>query len=156
MRCMESAEKTIELADEPATEALGAAIAACLAPGAAVTLTGDLGAGKTTLARGAVRALLGQVEVPSPTFTLVQTYETPGFELWHADLYRIEHEDELDELGLEDAFEDAACLVEWPERLGPRLPERRLDVRLSFVEGGGRRAVLTAHGEFWVGRLEQI
>ena len=156
MRCMESAEKTIELADEPATEALGAAIAACLAPGAAVTLTGDLGAGKTTLARGAVRALLGQVEVLSPTFTLVQNYETPEFELWHADLYRIEHEDELDELGLEDAFEDAACLVEWPERLGPRLPERRLDVRLSFAEGGGRRAALTAHGEFWVGRLEQI
>ena len=55
-----------------------------------------------------------------------------------------------------DAFEDAACLVEWPERLGPRLPERRLDVRLSFAEGGGRRAALTAHGEFWVGRLEQI
>lgn len=156
MSDMESAQRTLDLTDSAATEALGAAIAGHLKAGDVVTLSGDLGAGKTTLARGAVRALTGETEAPSPTFTIIQIYQAADFELWHADLYRIEDFAELAELGLEDAFEEAACLIEWPDRLGGLTPETRLDVGLGFADGGGRRAVLTAYGENWVGRLDQI
>jgi len=153
---MESARREIALPDAAATEALGAALGRLLSAGALLALRGELGAGKTTLARGLIRALAGETEVVSPTFTLVQTYEAPDFEIWHADLYRIEDDTEIDELGLEEAFESAACIVEWPDRLGPRLPAARLDVTLSFEEGGGRRAALAAHGDNWARRLDAL
>jgi len=141
-----------DLPDEPATEALGAAIAACAEPGDTVALRGDLGAGKTALARGFIRARLGDsTEVTSPTFTLVQLYGTGDDEIWHVDLYRIESRRELRELGLEDALGSAICLVEWPERLGELLPDDRLDVTLGFLSDGGRRATVEAHGA-WTGR----
>jgi tRNA threonylcarbamoyladenosine biosynthesis protein TsaE len=137
----------IDLPDATATEALGARIAAALQPGDVVCLYGELGAGKTTLARGVIRARMGRgVEAPSPTFTLVQTYLSPGLEIVHADLYRLEGPDESVELGLEDAYASAASLIEWPERLGARLPRDRLEVHLTDEGEGGRTARLVGRG----------
>lgn len=147
--------RDIALPDAAATEALGARLGAKLAPGDVVCLSGALGAGKTTLARGAIEAWTGEaVETPSPTYTLVQTYDGPRGELWHCDLYRLKRPEEAWELGLEDAFASAACLIEWPERLAHLLPQDRLDVDLAPV-GEGRRARLSAHGA-WRTPLESI
>ena len=141
----------IRLADADATEALGAALAGRLRPGDAVCLYGPLGAGKSTLARGLIRALTGpDEEVPSPTFTLVQLYEGPDFPVSHFDLYRLESAGEADELGLDEALEDGAALIEWPQRLGGRLPPDRLDIEIAF-DAEGRLARLTPHGA-WKGR----
>ena len=139
-----------KLSTPQASEALGAAVGRALRPGDAVCLWGPLGAGKTTLARGLIRALAGEEEVPSPTFTLVQAYQGAGFPIAHFDLYRIERPAEIEELGLEEALEDGAAVIEWPERLGARLPQDRLDIRLD-IEGEGRRARLERHGR-WNGR----
>jgi tRNA threonylcarbamoyladenosine biosynthesis protein TsaE len=109
-------------------------IAPHLRCGDTLALRGDLGAGKTTLARGLIRALCGEVEVPSPTYTLVQIYETPQGELWHGDMYRLESPQACHELGLEDAFLDAICLIEWPDNLGVFLPQSAINVSLSFQE----------------------
>jgi tRNA threonylcarbamoyladenosine biosynthesis protein TsaE len=136
----------VDLADPHATARLGAAVATALRPGDAVCLRGPLGAGKTTLARGLIRALTSaDEEVPSPTFTLVQTYDGPAFPVAHFDLYRLERPDEAFELGVDEALEDGAALIEWPERLGGRLPPGRLDIEIGF-RGEGRQAVLTPHG----------
>ncbi|HEY4265600.1 MAG TPA: tRNA (adenosine(37)-N6)-threonylcarbamoyltransferase complex ATPase subunit type 1 TsaE [Micropepsaceae bacterium] len=108
------------LKDEAATARLGARIAAALVPGDMVAFSGGLGAGKTALARAILRARGVEGHVPSPTFTLVQAYDTPGLTLHHFDLYRVEDEAELRELGLEDAREEGVLLVEWPERGMPR------------------------------------
>jgi tRNA threonylcarbamoyladenosine biosynthesis protein TsaE len=127
---------TLPLADEAATAALGARMALASRPGDVIALYGGLGAGKTTLARGLIRALTGpETDVPSPTFTLVQTYAAPALAVWHFDLYRLEHPDEARELGMEEAV-DGLCLVEWPTRLGADIPKRRLEVRLDFADGG--------------------
>lgn len=143
------------LPDAAATLALGRRVGARLAPGAVVCLSGGLGAGKTTLARGAVEAWTGlQEEVPSPTYTLVQTYEGPRGVLWHVDLYRLNAPDEAFELGLGEAFAEAACLIEWPERLGADLPADRLEIALA-PSGEGRSAKIEAHGA-WRGRLDSI
>jgi len=108
------------LPDPAATDALAARLAARLRPGDAVWLEGDLGAGKTHFARAFIRACLGDggdgADIPSPTYTLVQTYDTPMGEIWHADLYRLSDPQEIVELGLIDALETAICLVEWPDR----------------------------------------
>lgn len=147
--------REIALADAAATQALGARLGARLTPGDVVCLFGGLGAGKTTLARGAIAAWMGSPQdAPSPTYTLVQTYDGPRGELWHVDLYRLKRADDAWELGLEDAFATAACLIEWPERLEGKLPRDRLDIVLS-PEEGGRRASLTAHGA-WRERLDAI
>lgn len=147
--------REIALADAAATVALGARLGEALRTGDAVCLFGGLGAGKTTLARGAIAAWTGAEEdAPSPTYTLLQIYEGPKGALWHADLYRLKRPEEAWELGLEDAYAEAACLIEWPERLGADLPRDRLDLSLA-AEGEGRRAKLTAHGA-WRGRLDAI
>ncbi len=129
------------LPDLDATRALGARIAASLGPGDTVALAGDLGAGKTTLARAILASLGVREAVPSPTFTLVQSYDTPRLSVSHYDLYRLKSEREMDELGLEDALEHGAALIEWPERAGNRLPEC-LTVQLR-AEADGRRADLS-------------
>lgn len=103
-----------------------------------VALFGDLGAGKTSFARGVIAEFAREAgqpvpEVPSPTFTLVQTYEFPRAALWHFDLYRIERPDDAFELGIEEALAEGIALIEWPERLGTLLPARRIDVRLAFA-----------------------
>jgi tRNA threonylcarbamoyladenosine biosynthesis protein TsaE len=128
------------LADLAATDTLGARIAAGLGVGDAVALHGDLGAGKTTLARAILRALGVTESVPSPTFTLVQTYETPGLAVRHYDLYRIQSPRDVDELGLEEALEEGAALIEWPENAGNRLPGEALHVVLTTTGPGSRRA----------------
>ena len=133
---------TLDLASEADTTRLGRALSSVLQTGDCVLLDGPIGAGKTHLARAFIRARLGEGEdVPSPTFTLVQTY--PGEpEIWHADLYRLTHPDEVVELGLEDAFTSAICLIEWPDRLGDILPANPIRVSLKPA-GEGRTATLT-------------
>src|SRR5476649_2955251 len=125
---------TVTLANEEATRALMVDIAAALAPGDLLTLSGDLGAGKTTFARALIRHLAGDqtVGVPSPTFTLMQAYELPRFSLVHADLYRLIGPGELAELGFDDLPESAVTLLEWPDRAGGHLPANRLDVALTL------------------------
>lgn len=130
------------LPDLSATERLGARIADHLQAGDVVALAGDLGAGKTTLAR-AILTSLGVAEyVPSPTFTLVQNYETPRLSVSHYDLYRLKNAREMEELGLEEALERGAALIEWPDRAGDHLPEDRLTVELSAHQDA-RRASLS-------------
>lgn len=143
---------TIVLSDLAATTALGERIAAALVRGAAVALEGDLGAGKTTLARAILRALGVRETVPSPTFTLVQTYETDRFPVRHYDFYRIENEREIEELDLDDALAEGAALIEWPERAGALLPENALRVALAVVSGDERRATLSGSAG-WAARL---
>jgi len=114
-----------------------------------ICLNGDLGSGKTTFARGFLAALGVGDEVPSPTFNLLLTYDTARGPVWHFDLYRLTAPDEVYELGIEDGFAVAICLIEWPDRLGPLLPADRLDLTLSFaaeVGADARHATLCAHG----------
>jgi tRNA threonylcarbamoyladenosine biosynthesis protein TsaE len=144
-------EGTLDLPDAEATARLGAAVARALRPGEAVCLYGPLGAGKSTLARALVRALTTPHEdVPSPTFTIVQFYDGLHFPLAHFDLYRLERADEAFEIGLDEALEEGAAVIEWPERLGGRLPEDRLDIDIA-ISGEGRTARLSPHGA-WKGR----
>ena len=146
----------VELPDEAATAALAARISALAAAGDIIALKGDLGAGKTTFARGFIRARGGLEEVPSPTFTLVQIYELGAAAVWHFDLYRVTSPEEAWELGIEDAFAEGLSLIEWPERLGPLMPPRRLEIEFLFGDQPeARRAVLGA-GEGWRPRLEKI
>lgn len=134
------------LADAAATDALGARLADALCPGSVVLLFGDLGAGKSSLARAAILAALGEEQaVPSPTFTLIQEYDTVRGRIVHSDLYRLNDVSEIEELGLAEAFQDSAVLVEWPERLEGAVPEDRLEVHLSMA-GEGREAKLIASG----------
>ena len=146
--------RRIALPDQEATERLARALAPLLRPGDMVALGGDLGAGKTTLARALIRGLTGDPdeEVPSPTFTLVQSYETPAGPLWHFDLYRLCGPDDLFELGWDEAQAIAITLVEWPERAGRLLPPGRLALTLSVAGPESREAVL-AGGAEWAGRL---
>lgn len=134
---------TIILEDAAAADAFGRRIGAMLRPGDVIGLSGPLGAGKTTLARGALAALGHEGEVASPSFPIVIGYEPPAVRLsvWHVDLYRIEAPEELEELGLDEARTEAALLVEWPERL-PRPWSDMLLLTLEPVDAGGR--VLTA------------
>ena len=139
------------LPDEAATLALGQALAPRLRRGEALCLSGPLGAGKSTLARALIRALTTPDEdVPSPTFTLVQFYEGAGLPIAHFDLYRLADPDEAYEIGLDEALEDGAALIEWPQRLEGRLPPDRLDIEMT-LDGAGRRVRLTPHGA-WEGR----
>jgi N-acetylmuramate 1-kinase len=146
----------IELADEAATRELANQVASFVKAGDLVTLSGDLGAGKTAFARALIRRLLDDqtLEAPSPTFTLMQVYEGPNFPIVHADLYRISEPAELGELGWDEATESALVLVEWAERAGGFLPEERLDISFTIPDGSdnARIAILTGHGEF-AGRL---
>jgi len=140
-------QRPIPLPDLSATRRLGAALAAHAQPGDVIALWGDLGVGKSELARAFIQSVLGPTEeVPSPTFTLVQTYDFPLAQVWHFDLYRLERPEDAIELDIEEAFASGICLIEWPERLGPYLPARRLDVRIS-LEGATRHAVLTGWEE---------
>jgi tRNA threonylcarbamoyladenosine biosynthesis protein TsaE len=197
----------IPLPDEAATLALARSLTGLLQAGDVVFLIGDLGAGKTTFARGLINALppagdtgagdsgagdsgagdsgagdtgvgdtgvgdtgvghtgpdgvgsgdgAGDEEVPSPTFTLVQIYERRPAPIWHVDLYRLERPEEVEELGLEEAAREAITLIEWPDRLGQRIPVDRLEVQLSYGEDANARSVvLTGYGS-WRKRLSAI
>jgi tRNA threonylcarbamoyladenosine biosynthesis protein TsaE len=126
------------LADESATQELGARIARGLGAGDVITLSGPLGVGKTALARAVIRALGHEGEVPSPSFAIIQPYDDVDPPVWHVDLYRIEEAGELDELGL-DSVGDSALLVEWPERAGDNAWPEALRLTLDFAQGGARR-----------------
>lgn len=126
------------LSDEQATAEFGRALASRVRPGDVVTLSGPLGVGKTSLARGFLSALGHSGEVPSPSFAIVQPYEQIDPPVWHVDLYRIEHPSELEELGL-DAAADGVLLVEWPEKAGERAWPRALRLSLDFDQGSARR-----------------
>ena len=133
----------IHLATAADTAQLGTRLAPALQVGDCILLDGDIGAGKTTFARALIQSRLGRAEdVPSPTFTLVQTYDDPGGDIWHCDLYRLSHPDEAIELGLLDAFSDAICLIEWPDRLGSDVPNDA--GRMSFVAGDDGHTVTCA------------
>lgn len=143
------------LPDPEASDALARRLAPRLGAGDVLLLEGQIGAGKTHFARALIRALAGEQDVPSPTFTLVQTYEAPGFEIWHADLYRLSHPDEAVELGLLEAFDKALCLIEWPDRLGPDRPAGALELRFS-LEGEGRRLAFASDNPTWQARLADV
>lgn len=145
--------ETIDLPDEAATKALGERLSRVLAAGDVVKLEGDLGVGKSTLARALIAALTGVTDAPSPTFTLVETYEGPDFALWHFDLYRLEKPEEVFELGLEEALDGGASLIEWPQRAERLLPAEALTVRLE-IAGAGRRAVMEGN-DAWRARLKK-
>jgi N-acetylmuramate 1-kinase len=148
------------LANERATRQLAAEVAAMLKPGDLVTLSGDLGAGKTTFARALIRHLADDaaLDVPSPTFTLVQTYVLPRATVVHGDLYRIGDAGELAELGIDDLAESAIVLLEWPDRAADALPPDRLDIGLTLTESlapNQRQVEMVGHGAF-AQRLERF
>lgn len=152
---------SLPLPDLAATAGLGRKLAGLLRRGDVVALKGGLGAGKTTLARDIVAALSPEAtEVPSPTFTLVQTYPvqlTDGSaELWHFDLYRLDRADQVEELGLDEALAGAVSLIEWPELIERRLPrDRVLSVELKLDVDGARSVTLSGGGA-WRDRLAQL
>jgi len=154
----------LELPDLAATQHLGALLADGLVVGDVISLSGPLGAGKSTLARAIIiSANPNETDIPSPTFSLVQTYElADGTPLWHLDLYRIENPEDAMQLGLDDAFVDAVCLIEWPDRLEQFLPKSTLSVHLCQADGddlddaaGIRLAKITAPPH-WADRLQAI
>ena len=147
----------VDLPDETATAALAARISALAASADVIALKGDLGTGKTTFARAFIRARGARdEEVPSPTFTLVQVYELVPTAIWHFDLYRLQSSEEAWELGIEDAFSGGISLIEWPERLGPLLPERRIEITLAFHDRPDARQALLDPGTGWQARLTQM
>src|SRR5579872_2898808 len=144
---------SVQLPNEQATVRFAADIACALEPGDLVTLSGDLGAGKTTFARALIRYLAGDqsVEVPSPTFTLMQTYELPRFVLVHADFYRLSGAAELSELGFDDLPAGAVMLMEWPDRAAGFLPADRLDIAFTLapqLSADARNARVAGYGAF--------
>ncbi len=150
---------TLTLASPEATAQLARNLGALLRPGDCLLLEGAIGAGKTHFARHLIQSLIEIPEdVPSPTFTLVQTYDTTAGELWHADLYRLSAPEEIEELGLTEAMETAICLIEWPDRLGPLTPPGAL--RLSFAttdaDEDTRRLTLSWTAPGWTDRLAQL
>lgn len=146
---------TLLLSNEQETRQLAIAIAQQATPGEAITLTGGLGMGKTAFARYFIRSLTGEeTDVPSPTFTLVQIYDTPYFPLWHFDLYRLTKQEEALELAIEDAFYEAVSLIEWPDIIIPLLPEDRLEITLLPADQpGARHVLLKGHGT-WEQKLQ--
>jgi len=140
------------------TAKLAQSLAPRLGAGDVILLEGSIGAGKSFFARALILSLLDEPEdIPSPTFTLVQTYSTPKFDIWHCDLYRLSTPYEAQELGLEDAFESALCLVEWPDRLADLSPPNALTVSLSLTDTlEQRRVCLTGTDPKWCKILEGL
>jgi tRNA threonylcarbamoyladenosine biosynthesis protein TsaE len=151
--------RAIDLPDETATAALATELAACARQGDVIGLSGPLGSGKTTFARYFIGARMGagpreRQEVPSPTFTLVETYQpASGPALWHFDLYRIETPEDAYELGIEDAFADGIALVEWPERLGGLMPREHLQIALAAGKSEKARVATLAPSPGWAARI---
>jgi tRNA threonylcarbamoyl adenosine modification protein YjeE len=134
--------REVTLRDLAATRHLAAELVADLHVGDVVALRGELGAGKSELARAILQELGVQGDVPSPTFTLIQLYDIGGRLITHFDLYRLNAANELDELGWDDAIADSLALIEWPERAGDRLPQKRIDINLSIRPDGSRLCVI--------------
>ena len=155
--------RQMQSASEAETLDLGRRLFEVTRTGDVIALVGDLGVGKTVLARGFVRAGAApggvkdaDFDVPSPTFTLVQVYEAGKCPIWHFDLYRLEDPSELWELGIEEALDDGICLIEWPEKAGTHLPEERLTVDIRHGSNKGERVIILTAGPGWEGRLDHV
>ena len=150
--------KSVHLKTEIATRKFACALSAVLARGDIVLLRGDIGTGKSFIARAVIQSLQEQPEdIPSPTFTLVQTYETYVGEIWHADLYRLSSVGEVEELGLLEAFDSAICLIEWPDILRSLIPEKALEIDIACAFQNEERQVALHYEEcFWSKRLEEM
>lgn len=139
------------------TLAFATRLSQLLQPGDVLLFQGDLGAGKSTLIRKMIQTLAGEeVEVPSPTFTLVQTYDVPGMELWHFDLYRLEDPEEVHELGIEDAFHQGVSFIEWPERLGYLTPNETLTIHITHGDDPNERHITLKPSGKWADRLKGL
>jgi len=151
--------REIDLPDEKTTAALATALAACARQGDVIGLSGPLGSGKTTFARYFIGARMGagpgaNQEVPSPTFTLVETYQpATGPAIWHFDLYRLETPEDAYELGIEDAFAEGIALIEWPERLGGLMPREQLQVALAAGKNEKARVATLSASPGWAERV---
>ena len=138
------------------TEELASALKENLQNGDIILLKGEIGAGKSLFARSLIQSTMDQVEeVPSPTFTIVQTYETKLGSIWHADLYRLTDQSEIFELGLIDAFVSEIVIVEWPERLGHLEPQDALTVEIIILENDKRKVIFSTNSSMWKARLEK-
>jgi tRNA threonylcarbamoyladenosine biosynthesis protein TsaE len=148
-----------QVASQLESEAFAETLAGVLAAGDMIALEGGLGAGKTTLVRALIRALLcdPEAEVPSPTFTLIQTYNAEKFEIWHADLYRLGDEEEVYELGLDEARLHSLCLIEWPDRLPASWQADALKITLTDVpDAVDARVIQLTGGQEWQDRLQGL
>ena len=138
------------------TEELASALKENLQNGDIILLKGEIGAGKSLFARSLIQSTMDQVEeVPSPTFTIVQTYDTKLGSIWHADLYRLTDQSEIFELGLIDAFVSEIVIVEWPERLGHLEPQDALTVEIIILENDKREVIFSTNSSMWKARLEK-
>jgi tRNA threonylcarbamoyl adenosine modification protein YjeE len=152
-----TSKRQFHLENEIATELLASQIAELARPNDIITLAGDLGVGKTAFAKGFIRAMGGEYEVLSPTFTLVQLYDVPNHSIYHFDFYRVEDSEEILELGIEDAFSEGISLIEWPDRMDTYIPAVRLDIILSnCLNENSREVSLVAFGDSWVNRLAKV
>lgn len=147
---------TITTTDESETARIAARVGAEVSTGDCILLNGSIGAGKSVFCRALIRSLCGQgTEVPSPSFTLVQPYDTPAGTLWHCDLYRLSDSQELIELGLDEAFQDAICLIEWADRLGELTPKNALHITME-AQDTTHKIVLNDPDEHWGRLLEEL
>ena len=151
-------ERSLILSSVKDTESLAFSLSRIAVAGDVICLTGELGSGKTTFSRyfnkaRALRLGINIFEIPSPTFTLVQVYEIPAGDIWHFDLFRIDHPTDIYELGIEDAMCHAICLIEWPEKLPNLDLSSRLDVEISFGSVETERTITLSGGNHWVKRL---
>lgn len=141
---------TVHLPDPESGTAFAERLASRITRPCTLLLSGDIGAGKSHMARALMRALgVTDQDIPSPTFTLVQTYDSPAGPIWHSDLYRLTGPEEAEELGLFDAFETDICLVEWPDRLGNEAPPDALWLHLT-MSGQGRDLTLASTNPRWI------
>lgn len=151
---------TIDCPTEEDTSSVARALAPLLSAGDVILLSGGIGSGKTHFARALIQSRLAkndrQEDVPSPTFTIVQTYFDGECEIWHSDLYRLNAAEELIELGLFDAFETAVCLIEWPELLGQFAPDQSLSISISTNDQGGRTLAFSGSFKAWNDRLSGL
>lgn len=141
--------------NEEETAVLAGKMASLVQKGDVIALFGTLGMGKSVFSRAFIRHFQGNVDVPSPTFTLLQTYDTPDFEIYHYDLYRLKHADEIFELGMEEALYQGVCLIEWPEKMGGYLPRKAIRVEIT-PEGSNRRISVFAGGEEMAERFKAL
>lgn len=151
----------IELKNEVATQQLAENLAPVLGSGDTLLLEGSIGAGKTAFARALIQSSLASAgappeDIPSPTFTLVQTYQAGSLEIWHADLYRLTHPSEIIELGLDEAFDHALCLIEWPQRLEDYTPKNALKLVFKSGHDEDARLLILSGPNDWENRLSTI